>query len=73
MDVRCKGILFRAVEGFIEFTDHFSVEDRDDFSERLESDATALKLQIIAVPYKEGSHHAKKLTDFKPIIQQLQK
>jgi len=31
------------------------------------------QLQVIAVPYKEGSHMASKWTDFIPIIRQLQK
>ncbi len=67
VDKRCDDIVGGNVANITSFTDDFL-----DLNKLLRNGTWDRQLQVISVPYKEGSHVATKLTDFIPIIQQLQ-
>jgi hypothetical protein len=75
-DKHCEDIVGGAVKEVIKLTDdrlfNLCVERGTKIDNLWLSEESERTLEVIAVPYKNGSHVPSKLTDFTPIIKQLQ-
>ncbi len=72
VDRKCERTVGGDVPEVFKLKSSFLDLERGNVTNTWKNDPAARELQVIAVPYKEGSHVATTLTDFIPIIQQLQ-